>query len=534
MTGLAFLLLSLAAPQSPEPGPPADVVAEAERNAEQAAEALRRCQRFTEAWLGLADPETGLIPTNTRKGGDHWSAANSAADNYPFMVLTAAFTDRELMDGRLLEMLRTERRLTNREHGLPDDWSFSQAAFRHDSPGLGRMQFGASEYVKDGLLPLTEWLGPSPWRARMMELIDALWASADHELAGGPVPTDNVEVHGELLQTLSRIYWMTGERKYLDWAVRLGDHYLLTEAHFARSDRPLRLRDHGCEVVSGLCELYVALHFADPAKKEQYRAPLHELLDRILEVGRNQDGLFADEVRLQSGTRRLFGAGARATDTFGYSLNGYYAVYLVDGTEAYREAVLKALGALWRGYRSHPWEGASSDGYADAIESALNLYNREPVESCARWLDSEMAVMWSKQQGSGIIEGWHGDGNFARTSLMYALWKTQGVTAQPWRADLRLGAAMDGDELVLFLSAEQPWTGTLVFDRPRHRDFLHLPLDWPRINQFPEWFTVEADREYRVARGDSQIGEALSGLDLLHGLPLALGAGESSYWVVQR
>ncbi len=48
------------------------------------------------------------------------------------------------------------------------------------------------------------------------------------------------------------------------------------------------------------------------------------------------------------------------------------------------------------------------------------------------------------------------------------------------------------------LRSEFPWRGRLRFDRPRQRDFLRLPLDYPRINQFPEWFVIEADRLYAV------------------------------------
>ena len=105
--------------------------------------------------------------------------------------------------------------------------------------------------------------------------------------------------------------------------------------------------------------------------------------------------------------------------------------------------------------------------------------------------------MWAIQKPDGIIEGWHGDGNFARTSLMYALWKTQGVTVQPWRADVRFGAVREGGTLYLSLTADQPWEGRLVFDRPRHKLLMHLPLDYPRINQFPEWFTVRRPRATR-------------------------------------
>ena len=48
--------------------------------------------------------------------------------------------------------------------------------------------------------------------------------------------------------------------------------------------------------------------------------------------------------------------------------------------------------------------------------------------------------MFGMQQPDGIVEGWHGDGNFARTALMYGLWKTQGARLSPWKPYLRLGA----------------------------------------------------------------------------------------------
>jgi hypothetical protein len=216
--------------------------------------------------------------------------------------------------------------------------------------------------------------------------------------------------------------------------------------------------------------------------------------------------------------------------------DAFYTVYLVDGTAAYREAVLRPLAALDARYRGYGWEGASAarpkggaDGYADAIEGALNLYNRfvdEPrVAAVAAWMDSEIRQLWSYQQPDGIIEGWHGDGNFARTTIMYCLWKTQGVTVQPWRADLQVGAVRDGDALAIVVTAERPWEGVLIFDRPRHAENLRLPADWPRINQFPEWFTVAAERSYAVGGGAAGIVRR-TGAQLATGLPVRLGAGE--------
>jgi len=82
----------------------------------------------------------------------------------------------------------------------------------------------------------------------------------------------------------------------LDWAEAIGDHYLLGDHHPTRDLEYLRLRDHRCELISGLCELYVTLHFARPEKKKIYQQPLYEMLDRILEVGRNEDGFFYDGI----------------------------------------------------------------------------------------------------------------------------------------------------------------------------------------------------------------------------------------------
>jgi len=155
--------------------------------------------------------------------------------------------------------------------------------------------------------------------------------------------------------------------------------------------------------------------------------------------------------------------------------------------EAYREAVRDVLSNLTGHLTDYHW--GSADEYADSIEGAINLYNRERVESATEWIDSEIRDMWSVQQPDGVVEGWHGDGNSARTAIMYALWKTQGLTVQPWRTDVRLGAVQHGDGLCVSLIAGEPWSGKLVFDKPRHKLQMHLPIDYPRINQFPEWFT---------------------------------------------
>lgn len=527
--------------------------AQAAANGVLVQEGLNRCNRFLHAWLAAAEPTSGLIPRNL-KDSPYWNGKDSAADNYPFMVLSAEFTERGLLESRLLPMLAAERRLTARPgwRRLTDDYNLKGTpGLRHATPQAERIFFNSAEYVKDGLLALTEWLGPSPWSERMFELIDDSFALATTPTPFGEVPllgankAVGVEVSGDYLQALARVYWMSGrDPKYLRWGIRLADNFLLPEgrAHPTRDFATLRLRDHGCEIVSGLCEFYATLALAarEPggeewaAKKTAYAPHVHEMLDRILAVGVNADGLFYNEIDPRTGEvvdRKL-------SDSWGYVYDAYYTVFLIDGTAAYRDAIVKPLAALDARYRGHGWEGASAarpqggaDGYADTIESALNLYRRFVddlrVASAAGWMDAEIRTLWAFQQPGGLIEGWHGDGNFARTTIMYCLWKSQGVTLQPWRADLRVGAVREGDVLRLVVSSEQPWSGRVIFDRPRHAENLRLPLDWPRINQFPEWFTVAADRTYVVASATHAPAQRKTGVELARGLPLALTAGSS-------
>ncbi len=498
--------------------------AKAHENGIEANEGFVRCQNFVQGWLDQSDPETGLIPRNLEASKDIWNAQDAAADNYPFMVLTSFFVDQQMFNGRMLDMLHTEKRLTSRVNSLPDTYSFSKKGFENEKVDIAKIVFGTSEYIKDGLLPLTEWLGQSPWSERMIEMLYDLKNEidiADQIHRGGKKNSTREEVNGEMLQTLSRVYWMTGDEQLLDWAIKIGDYYLLGD-HFPTRDLDyLRLRDHGCELISGLCELYVATSYAKPDKKKAYQKPLHEMLDRILEVGRNEDGMFYDAINPQTGEIEQ----ERIADTWGYTLNGYYDVFLLDHTPEYKEAILKIFSNLHK-YTNHDWEGGSSDGYADAIESALNLYNRIPNSEVPKWMDSEIKVMWGKQLESGIIEGWHGDGNFARTTIMYNLWKSKGLYVQPWREDLILGAEQNGDSLLISISAKKPWTGKLYFDKPRYKENMKLPIDWPRINQFPEWFTADKAAQYQLVDFDKQEQKQYGGNQLIDGVDLEITDGK--------
>jgi hypothetical protein len=520
MTKKALSLLVVLASflTAPAAAPPDQSWLQAEKNAAASRQAVQFCRRFAQGWLVHADPRSGLIPRNLTADA-YWNAKDAAADNYPFIVLTAHILDDQHLKDIVGAMLVSEEKLTPRLDSLPDDLLFVTQGFRTEKPDPAAIVFGAAEYAKDGLMPVVEWLGPSPWLDRMQGLVRDVFKHASFETPAGPVPSLDVEVVGDLLQATCRLAWATGDEDYRTWAYRLADLYLLHRDLLAGAS--LRLRDHGSEIIGGLSEACVLASREDPERWRRYRPRMRALLDRVLEKGTNPDGLFYNAIDPRTGDVLDKGL----ADTWGYVYNAYLTIAAIDNEPLYREAAARALAAIPK-YDGYDWEGGSADGYADAIESAINLLNRMPSAAAAEWVDRSMAFLFNKQRADGILEGWHGDGNSARTALLWALAKTQGIAASPWRDDLRLGAARLPDGTVqVVLAGDWPWSGQLRFDRPRHRDRMYLPFDYPRINQFPEWFTADPTHDYEVKIGEEP-ARIVKGHDL-YALPLKAGAGET-------
>ena len=100
--------------------------------------------------------------------------------------------------------------------------------------------------------------------------------------------------------------------------------------------------------------------------------------------------------------------------------------------------------------------------------------------------------------------------------------------SQPWRADVRFGAVRDGEALCISLAADQPWAGPPGLRSGRGTSsIMHLPLDYPRINQFPEWFTVQAGARYQVSIEEGKT-QKRTGDQLAKGIPVELKAGQAS------
>lgn len=508
---VAVLAGTTAAAQSPPHSARQDAFRQAEANGVQVEEVFRRTRRMMHAWLAYADERTLLLPDvlpGFRRGPQglhHYRPHNSGADNYPYLVATAWFTDRPLFEGRLREMLRNEIRYTSALDGIPADLNLETQSL--GPPSL----FGAAEYAKDGLLAITELLGRTPWFYRMADMTADLMRHAPVASDFGPLPDAGAELNGDALQSLVRLAAMTGDPRYLGWARRIGDAYVrevLPRNHglpgyswdFAKHAGPdrMRLRDHGNEIVVGLQLLHALEAEQGGERGASYREPLARMLDRVL-ASANPDGLLHDEIRASD----LEPLSQHLSDNWGYVYGAVYTHYMVTGEERYRDAVRRVLRSLPR-YRAHDWERGSHDGYADAIESAIYLVAREPVPEALDWIESETRRLIAFQQEDGTIERWYGDGNWSRTLLLYAMMKTQGAFLDGWQEGVRLGAVRDGGRLLVSLQAPAGWKGRLRFDHARHRRELNFQKNYVRLNEWPEWFTVDENALYRLTDASGQ------------------------------
>lgn len=474
-------------------------IEQARHSAEIVGNTISKVQRWLhEVALKKIEPDTGLYhPDGNFNYQDAW------ADCYPFLVWAAWLTDQEALNGPVRDALYAE--------------------IKHCPEGFftdPKNTFGGSEYVKDGLIAIVEVTGKDEWFDRMKAIQDEIWSNPTIDTKYGRIPSTNIEVNGEQIQALARLYTMTGEKKYLTWAERLADYYLL-KGDFV----PTRLRDHGCEIIGGLGLLLGVDSVHNPAKAKQYLPHMKRMLDTVLEKGTNEDGIMHDTL----------GPSGRLSDGWGYNYVAYLCYDWVAGRPLYRAHMEQVLRNLAKpAYKNRQWEGNSIDGFADSVEGGLYIMNRLPVQEGLAWADHEVAAnivytdkpdhLWGtmKLQSNGV-----------RTAIMHALMHTRGVIARPWQQGLTLGATETEQGLTIAVKSKTAYRGKLVFDIPRHRLYMGFKKDWPRMNTLPEWFTVELDQAYRIQDVKGSLKRTMPGVQLHQGLPIQLSAGQERVFLIK-
>ncbi|NIA12637.1 MAG: hypothetical protein GWP08_01060 [Nitrospiraceae bacterium] len=515
---LALVLLNLTAAAAPD----AAAFDQAERSAAIAGHSLSKVHRWLhEIALPKIDPETGLYIADGK-----WNYRDTAADCYPFLTWAAWAVDQDALNGPVRSVLHNERRLCNVLGRIPAPYDFK--AKKSIEIAREELVFQASEYVKDGLIAIIEVTGRDEWFDRMREIEDDLWAYADIETPFGLIPSKNIEVNGEQIQALARLYTMTGDARYLDWAERLADYYLSQEDWI-----PQRLRDHGCEIIGGLGLLLGVESVHRPKKAQVYEPRIREMLDTVIEKGCTPDGMMVNRIA----ERNLDRPYANLSDGWGYNYVSYLCYDIVVGEPVYRDHIVKTLQNLAKPqYTDYRWERESIDGFADSIEGALYLLNRLPVAEGLAWVDRETVnnlVDHPTRLENGELWGTMKlQANGVRTTLIHALMHTRGILARPWRQGLELGAAPRNDGVAVVVRPKDDYRGHLEFDLPRHRVYMGFRHDWPRMNTLPEWFTVEPEQKYTVRAEGAEKSQVYTGRQLHNGLAIKVKSGETLRLIV--
>jgi hypothetical protein len=463
------------------------------------------------------DPVTGLYI-----GDGRWNYRDTAADCYPFLCWAAYVTNIDALNGPIRDVLDAERKLCNHLDRIPARYDLKKKK-KDDSVSYDTLIFGASEYVKDGLITIVEVTGKSDWFQRMKEIEDDVWKHARVDTKFGKIPSTNIEVNGEQLQALTRLYTMTGEKKYLTWARRLGDYYFSNDEFV-----PERLRDHGCEIIGGLGLLLAVEYEIKSDREEVYKKKLKHVFDTILEKGCNEDGMMYNYINTHKNWNEAL------SDGWGYNYIGYICYDMITGEPVYRKHIEQTLRNLPKPkYQNYPWEGSSIDGFADSVEGGIYVLNRYPIKEGFDWVDSEVAnniaysfepLETAKLWGTMKLQA-----NGVRTTIMHALMHTRGLIARPWDIGMELGACPTSDGLAIIIKTKNDWEGKIYFDIPRYKYYMGFKKDWPRMNTLPEWFTVEPDdtQIYIVENIDTKRKRTISGKLLSKGLPIHTKPGET-------
>lgn len=506
----------------------------AERSAAIAGASFDKVQRWLhEQALTKVDPETGLY-----SGNWVWNYKDAAADCFPFVVWAAYTTDLDALKGPVLDMLEAEILTCSHIGSIPVSYSFKDAHRWKKGlitdESIERIFFGASEYAKDGLVAIIELIGPEgvgqPYFDRLTSIQKDLWARATVESSHGLLPPHNsLQFLGDQLQVLCRLFAMTGETQYLEWADRIALNYLEDEDFTVR-----KLTDHGGEIIGALGLWIGVTSEVDPDRAIKYLPKLRRILDDIIASGLNPDGLMLESVAKAPGRHE-----GSLSSNWGYNYVAFLCYDAVAGDKRYEPYIREALGNLNKPeYKDRLWGGPIDQGrnvplttldqFADSVEGALYLINRVPEPAAIDWADGEIAnnVVFADQPdklwGTTKFES-----NAVRTVIMHAMMHSRGILARPWQQGLQVGAHPEGDHLAVVVKSNQDWQGRLCFDRPRHQLFMRFGNDWPRMNTVPEWYVVDPNREYRVSFEETGRKETHSGNDLINGLPVSIEAGET-------
>ena len=188
--------------------------------------------------------------------------------------------------------------------------------------------------------------------------------------------------------------------------------------------------------MSGLIEWERVEILTQSPNMTRHRERVRKLLDKLITRGRTTSGLWVELIDVPSGRVR----DADLTDNWGYLAQAYLHQAQIERTypggdlqlaARYDEVAQRALqAASLTGI--YPGLG-TMDGYADTIESALYVLRWLTDPEAVSWVHEAIGTLMGFQKDDGRVTDENIDGNSIRSTLLYGLWLTQGVQADPWQ-----------------------------------------------------------------------------------------------------
>ena len=490
---------------------------------------------------GLTGSPIGDVP--------QWTYSDTAADLYSSIVFMASILENSTISDSgsdIRTALTYEITNLSRVDSMPDDWNIDTDAFVNVSADMDRIIKGCGEYLRDGLLRITEINGTeNPWYSRMISILDDCMEWADASNSGLPaLHSDGLpyyhEVSGYFLQTLSRVYSITGTAKYLTWIEQIMDYLLLSNDgdYIPSRETSLVLMDHGGEIVQGMVEaLYVECINGRTAKVLAYQPLVMEVLDKIVDIGLITSGDNTGKFYVEINPIAETVTDSDPIDTWGY-IHG--ALYTYDlAMDAYDSSAARYTSTITSSLNSiasvdlvpddYGYPDYISDSYADNIESMLMMASKLTVTGFEAWIKKTIGIgntngyhMFDEQKSTGFINGDYGDGSFGRTCVLFSNYITKGVRPEPWDEFLELSAEYyETTGLQIKIAHPGAWSGSLIFDYSRHSQNMKLDINYPRVNEYPEWFVVSSSNTYEVSINGGDPA-TINGSTLLSGLSISL------------
>ena len=487
---------------------------------------------FNKGWMETQNEETLLIGYRPYWESQYhlYVPEQSGADFFPFLYIASNLFDNSSFH-KVSWWLKDHKELID-ANGLPLVFDvYNKEPIQRD---LDSQIFGASELVKDGFIPLIEFYGPEHISLNLSEqMILSIFNTCSKSSKMGCIPSQNSEVNGELLISLSRMYLYTKDKKYLKMGLPIYTKYIskilpsnnylpcqyLKKNKESCNSNDFSTGDHSNEIVVGLVE------FNHVLKLETYDTNrsdfvLRKMLDHLSKYALDKNGFWIRKGKSNGKTPYI--------DTWGYLHNAYF---LARSNKITNISFINLSLSNLNNNSIYSF-AYNLDGVADSTEGTIYLQKVSKDNLNFQTITKNIFYLLKGQKNNGMYMKNYKDGNVARTLTLAYFYYTHGTHTIPWEPNLSLGSIQINESLYIYLQSNNSWSGSLIFDTPRSKEWTEQNY-YPRINSWPEWFTIDRTKIYNVSINNKS--QTIKGsLIIQNGINMSLDSNKKNYIKIKK